>query len=413
MENKKTRTILILFTIFIFIAGSFSAGLWLGFRLSTRSASTYTEQSAETSNSQQATSTPVDTQTLFKPFWQAWDLVHQDYYQQPVDDTLLMQGAIRGMMDSLGDPHSSYLDPDELQQANMPLEGSYEGIGAWVDTTQDYLTIISPMPGTPAERAGLKAGDEIIAVDGKDMTAIDPSIVLRSVLGPAGTDVTLTILRKDADEPFDVTLTREKITLQSVAGKMLENNIAYIQLSTFGDTTIDDLHAKLKELLANQPIGLILDLRNNGGGYLDTAVAVISEFISSGTALIEEYGDGTQITHSIDPGGLATNIKLVVLVNEGSASASEITAGAIQDYDRGILIGTVTYGKGSVQQWIDLVNNQGAVRITVAHWLTPNGRQINGVGLTPDITVPMTQDDVDNNLDPQLDRAVQYLLTGQ
>ncbi len=407
MENRTSRTILLVFLALIFVAGAFSAGLWIGSNLSRRTVATEIPEIVSTQEAE------TDTQTLFEPFWQAWDLVHQEYYEQPVDNTLLMQGAIRGMMDSLGDPHTSYMNPDELQQANMPLEGSYEGIGAWVDASGDYLTIISPMPGTPAERAGLKSGDRIIAVDGEDKTGIDPSIVLRGVLGPAGTDVTLTIWREGEIEPFDVTITREEIILESITGKMLDDNIAYIQLSSFGETTAADLRAKLEELLANDPAGLILDMRNNGGGYLDTAVSVISEFISSGTALIEEYGDGTRTTHSIQPGGIATEIKLAVLVNEGSASASEITAGAIQDDDRGVLIGTTTYGKGSVQQWIDLVNDQGAVRVTVAHWLTPEGRQINGVGLEPDIIVEINQEDIDIDRDPQLDRAVQWILTGE
>jgi carboxyl-terminal processing protease len=329
-----------------------------------------------------------------------------------VNDTTLMQGAIKGMLDSLGDSHTAYMDPQESQQASADLSG-YDGIGAYVDTTTKNLTIVSPIPGSPAEAAGLKPGDVIIAVDKKDVTSDTPTAVLQMVLGKAGTPVTLTIQRPNVDKPFDVTITRAHIVIPTIQGKMLSGNIAYIDLSTFGQTTADDLTAELKQLLAQNPKGLILDLRDDGGGYLDTAVAVVSQFVDQGTVLIEQYGDGTRDTYSAKPGGLATKIKLVVLVNAGTASASEITAGAIQDYKRGVLIGTTTYGKGSVQVWTDLVNSQGGVRITVARWLTPNGRQINGVGLTPDIVVDRTQDDITAGKDPQLDRAIQYLTTGK
>jgi len=206
----------------------------------------------------------------------------------------MMQGAIRGMMDSLGDPHTSYMNPDELTQANIALSGTYDGIGAWVDASGDFLTIISPMPGTPADAAGLKARDKIVKLDGQDMTGVDPYVVLSKVLGPAGTQVTLTIFREGMEKPFDVTLTRAKIVIPSVVGEMKTDKIAYIQIVTFGETTADDLRAKLKELLANNPAGLILDLRGNGGGYLQTAISVVSEFIPSGTVLIEESGDKSQ-----------------------------------------------------------------------------------------------------------------------
>ena len=351
----------------------------------------------------------TDLQDLFVPFWQAWDLVHAEYVDQPVDDTLLMQGAISGMMDSLGDPHTSYMNPDEYEIINTDLEGTYEGIGAWVDTTGDYLTIISPMTDSPAEKAGLQPGDQVIAVNGKDVTGIDSNIVLKDVKGPEGSDVVLTILR-DEEEPFDVTITRHKIDVPSVEGEMLDDNIAYIQLTTYGVTTPEELHSTLDSLLENNPEGLILDLRNNGGGYLDSAIEIISEFIDKGNVVMyEEMGDGSRKTYKAKSGGLATEMPLVVLINQGSASASEITAGAIQDYNRGTLVGDVSYGKGSVQIWTPLTNNQGAVRVTVARWLTPDERQINQVGVTPDITVEYTEDDYTNEIDPQLDKAVEIL----
>jgi carboxyl-terminal processing protease len=350
---------------------------------------------------------------LFEPFWETWQIIHDQYVDQPVNDTKLMQGAIRGMLASLGDAHTAYMDPDEYQAAQAPLTGEeYEGIGAYVDTTGQYLTIVSPMIGSPAEAAGLRPGDEIIAVDGKSETGVDPSVVLNTVKGPAGSSVTLTILRPSTKETFDAKITRAKLAPDKVSGKMLDNNIAYIVLPTFGDNTSDELKTTLTTLLANNPKGLILDLRGNGGGYLDTAIKVVSQFVGDGVVMYEQQGDGTINTYKAIPGGLATKIPLVVLVNGGTASAAEITAGAIQDYNRGVLVGVTTYGKGSVQNWIPLEDNEGAVRVTIARWLTPKKRQINGVGLTPDYVVDYTEDQYKNGVsDPQLAKAEEVILS--
>lgn len=355
------------------------------------------------------TNTPVDVEELFKPFWEAWDILHQSYVDQPLDDEALMQGAIQGMLDSLGDEHTSYMNPDQYRQANIPLEGEYEGIGAWVDPDTEFLTIVSPMPGSPAEQAGLNPGDQIIAVNGEDMTGIDGNLVIRRVLGPAGSNVTLTIRRDGVSDPFDVDITRAKITIPSVVSRLLDNNIGYVQLITFGDTSTQDLHNALEELLAQNPDGLILDLRNNGGGYLNTAVDVASEFIKDGVVLYEQFGDGSRDTFYANGKGIATEIPLVVLVNEGTASASEIVAGAIQDYGRGKLVGTTTFGKGSVQTWVPLSNQEGAVRVTVARWLTPNERQIHQVGLQPDLVVelPTPEESSGSSSQPQPAEDVQ------
>ncbi len=402
----------------VITASAFSAGAIVGNLLLPQPALSWFSESTQIVPSQGAEGTPatdpsanISMEELFIPFWETWEIVHDQYIDQPVDNTTLMRGAISGMLDSLGDQHTSYMDPDQYMQANIPMDGEYEGIGAWVDTTSEYLTIISPMPNSPAEEAGLISGDQVIMIDGEDMTGIDGSLVIRKVLGPAGSKVVLTIRREGKPEPFDVTIIREKIIIPSIESKMLEENIGYVQILTFGADTRSELRKNLKGLLEQNPIGLIVDLRNNGGGYLQTAVEVGSEFIAEGVILYEDYGydDGME-EFNAHKGGLATEIPLVLLVNEGSASASEIVAGAIQDHQRGPLVGATTFGKGSVQNWIELRNNQGAVRVTIARWLTPDKRQIHETGLTPKFLVEFTEEDFLAELDPQLDKAIEVLL---
>ncbi len=349
-----------------------------------------------------------DLDALYKPYWEAWTIVHEQFVDQPVDDAELMRGSIRGMLDSLGDQHTSYMDPQEYQQATGSLEG-YEGIGAWVDTESAFLTIIAPIPGSPAEEAGLHPGDEVTAVDGQDMTGVDASIVIRYVLGPAGTNVHLTIRRSGVPELLEFDIVRAHIVIPSVEGEIIEGDLAYVRLMTFAEDTRNDLRNTLQSLLDENPRGLILDLRNNGGGFLDTAIDVASEFISEGVVMIERFGDGEEIVMQAKEGGLATDIPLVALINGGSASASEIVAGVIQDTGRGTLIGEASFGKGSVQQWIPLSDEQGAVRVTVARWYTPNGRQIHGIGLEPDVEVLITEEDISEGRDPQLEKAIEIL----
>lgn len=417
--NHTGRTILIIIVSMILLAGTFAGGLIVGWLIPSATTNeivttseTPTQQST-TSPTATAETDPTDLEKLFKPFWEAWNIVHEQFVDQPVDDLILMQGAIRGMLDSLGDQHTGYMTPEEYNQATMPLDGSYTGIGAWVDTSGEFLTVISPMAGSPAEAAGIKSGDEIIAVDGVDVTNTDPSVVLQSVLGPEGTTVVLTVRRHDPEETLDFAIIRARITIPSIESEMLDGDFAYIYLATFGENSSQDLIEALTTLLVENPRGLIFDLRDNSGGYVDTAIEIISQFIPSGAVMIEKLGTGEEIPFSAIPGGIATEIPLVVLVNGGSASASEIAAGAIQDYERGLIVGTTTYGKGSVQNWIPLNNDQGAVKVTIARWLTPKGRLIHEVGLTPDYVVELTDEDIEAGVDPQLEKAIELLLEGE
>ncbi len=430
MQNKGLRTCLsvgigIVVLVLVFVAGTatgyfgpklLGVGTYATGPVSCPpcSESTTTTTTAEPTQCPECTysdpsgSTPAEDQQLFAPFWEVWNLVHENYVDQPLNDVDLMRGAIDGMLASLGDKHTSYMTPEEFNQANESLTGEYEGIGAWVDTSGDYVTIISPMTGSPADEAGLQPNDQVIAIDGEDMTGIPGDLVLQRILGPAGTDVTLTIKR--GDETFDVTITRQHIVVPTVDYRMLENNIGYVALYNYGDNSTEQLRAALQDLISQGAVGIVFDLRDNGGGYLNTAIEVVSQFIGDGVVMYEQYGDGETYTYEAIPGGMATDIPLVVLVNGGTASAAEITAGAIQDTGRAPLVGVTTYGKGSVQNWIPLSNDAGGVRITIARWLTPNGTQISEIGLTPDYVVDLTEDDITQGLDPQLDKAVEVLM---
>ena len=419
--NKTLKAILIVLVVLVVGLGSFAGGFVTGhllpFGVPGFGAREPAVSAPSTTSPDQQAATPSDVQALFSPFWEAWNLVHENYVDQPVDDVALMRGAINGMMNSLGDQHSSYMNPDDYKQATESLEGSYEGIGAYVDTTTDYLTITSPIPGSPAEKAGLLPGDKIVAIDGEDMTGIDAELVRLKVLGPADTTVHLTVAREGKDAPLEFDIVRARINIASATGKMLDGDIAYIQITTFGSNTMPELNSAIAELLPQNPKAIILDLRNNGGGYLQTAVEVTSQFLSDGVVLYEQFGDGTRNTYDVIPGGAVTDtsIPMIVLINEGSASSSEIVAGALQDTGRAKLLGTVSYGKGSVQNWIPLSGDNGAVRITIAKWLTPNERTIHKIGLTPDYPVDLTDEDRQAGKDPQLDEAVRILteMTGQ
>ncbi|MDK2982169.1 MAG: carboxyl-terminal processing protease [Chloroflexota bacterium] len=351
-----------------------------------------------------------DFNRLFRPFYQAWAIVHDQYLEQPVDDTLLMQGAIKGMMDSLGDPFTGYMDPEEYRQQNTPLQGEYTGIGAYVDTSGDALVFISPMPDSPAEAAGIQPGDTVIKIEGEDMHGVEPDLVLQRILGPEGTTVVITVEREGEAEPLEFTIERAVIAIPTVDQTMLEDQVGYIRLYSFSSNSADEFDSALTGLLDEGAQSLIVDLRSNSGGFVDTAVDIISDFLEKdATILIEEWGDGSRNEYTARGDPQALDIPMVVLVDAGTASASEIMAGALQDYGRATLIGTTTYGKGLIQNWIPLVDDSGAVRVTIARWLTPKEQQIQGNGLTPDITVEFTEEDIQAQNDVQLNAALEYL----
>lgn len=351
---------------------------------------------------------PVDTPDLFDPFWEVWDLVHTRYYEQPVDDVSLMEGAIDGLLGALDDPHTRYLSPQDEAATRDRLNDEFQGIGAEVESVDGAITIVSPIDGSPAEAAGLQPGDILREADGVALTGMDLLDAVLLVRGPAGTAVSLLVERDG--QLFTVEIVRDVVALTSVRGEMLSEGLAYIRLTQFGSRTNQDLEETLATLLAENPSGLILDLRRNPGGGLDSVVEIADQFLPEGVVLEEQFGNGRINTFESSEKGLAEEIPLAVLIDEGSASAAEVLAGAIHDRQRGVLIGQTSFGKGTVQTWHSL-SNGGGVRITVARWLTPDETWIHEKGIQPDYLISLPEvDNPDDFVDTQLQAAIDYLL---
>lgn len=342
--------------------------------------------------------------------FEAWTHLQRDFYQAPLDpDKNLVNGAIAGMVRALGDQHTAFVDAQRAAISRTSLEGSFEGIGATVEMREGRLVIVAPIKGTPADRAGLLPNDIILQADDTPIRNMDINEAISLIRGPKGTAVTLTVQRGN-QPPFKVTIVRDTIRTPFIESRMIEGtNIAYVRLNQFGGPATDELRAALRELLAHRPSGLIFDLRRNPGGYLDTAVEIASQFLPSGRiVLIQKDKDGRTKEHRARGGGLATEIPMVLLVDGGSASASEIVAAALKDHQRATLIGVKTFGKGSVQN-VHTLSDKSELRVTISRFFSPNGNEINGVGVTPHIVVEMTDADIAAKRDPQLDAAVKFL----
>jgi carboxyl-terminal processing protease len=349
----------------------------------------------------------------FAVFWEAWHLLEKDFYGQLPPAQQMTYGAIRGVLTTLDDPYTIFVEPKPRQLEKDDLRGSFGGIGAWVSKHEDGAIVLKPMEDKPAQRAGILEGDVVIKVDDQEITPDMPlDDVILLIRGPIGSVVKLTISRAGHPEPLVFEIIREKVETPTVAWRLLDKDqeLGYVSISLFTERTNKELDAALKDLKAQGTTRLILDLRNNSGGLLETAIDVSSQFISDGVVLYEQRRDQEEKPYPARRGGKATDISLVVLVNAGTASASEIVAGAIQDSGRGILIGESTFGKGSVQLVYDL-SDQSSLHVTVAHWFTPNRHEITGNGLSPDIVVPLTEEDRTQGRDPQLDHAIAHFNT--
>lgn len=343
----------------------------------------------------------------FEVFEEVWRVIDEKYdgAVPPTED--IVYSAIEGSLESLDDEFTRFVRPEIAALLREDMGGAVEGIGALVRENEDgFIEISSPIEGQPADRAGLLPGDLIIAVDGEPVVGQSLDEVVLKVRGPAGTSVTLSIARPGVEEPLEFTIVRARFEVPVVEAEMLPDDIAYVQLTEFSAPASERLLAALDELLAQNPRGLILDLRANPGGLLSQAVAVADIFLPEGVVLYQRDNLGAEEVFRADNGDVAESIPLVVLVNPGSASASEIVAGAIKDNGRAVLIGETTFGKGSVQSVHEL-SDGSELRVTIARWYTPAEQSIDGAGIIPDIEVPV---DPESDEDAQLQRAIEYLL---
>lgn len=334
------------------------------------------------------------------------------YYVDGAEDNKLIEGAIKGMFESLGDPYSVYMTKDEFKNFNESTKGSYGGIGVIVTRSEDgYVTVVAPIEDTPGERAGLKTNDRIIKVDEKDVIGIDLEAAVTLMKGKKGTQVTLTIMRDEVKEPQEFKITREEIIIKTVKSNMMEKNIGYIRISMFDEDTGSEFREALTNLKAEKMRGLVIDLRQNPGGFIDQCVQVADELLDDGLIVYTEDKEKKRENYKSKNGKV--DVPFVVLIDEGSASASEIVSGAVKDRKAGILIGTKSFGKGLVQS-IEQLKDGSGMKLTTQKYYTPNGISINKIGIQPDIEVKPIEARTDQKpedvKDVQLDRAVSELL---
>ncbi|MFO7537170.1 MAG: S41 family peptidase [Chloroflexota bacterium] len=345
----------------------------------------------------------------FELFDEVWQIVAREYDGQVPTDQERVYAAIEGSLETLDDQYTRFFRPEVAARMRENLSGAVEGIGAFVrENDEGQIEIVRPIPGQPAEQAGIRPGDIIIGVDDEDVRGQSLDEVITKVRGPRGSEVELTIERADVAGPLRIVIVRTRFEVPTIEAEMLEDDIAYIRLSSFSANAESQLIETLAEMLAQNPTGLIFDLRDNPGGFLDQAIAIADIFLDEGVILFERNQVGLDQTFMAEPGGLAETIPLVVLINPGSASAAEIVAGAIQDNGRAILIGETTFGKGSVQRSRQL-SDGSELRVTFARWFTPNNQTIDDQGINPDILVETdevfmygSEDDI------QLQRALEY-----
>lgn len=355
-----------------------------------------------------------DLGSEFNVFWEAWRILKREYVEPErlKDPQKITYGAIDGMLDSLNDPWTAHLDAAQFKMETSDFQGSFAGIGAQVTKTNNQVTVVSPIDGSPAAKAGIRPGDIILKVDDEEISRLSLTDAVTKIRGPKGTTVKLTILHQGDNHPVDLSIVRDEITTSSVSWKMVDNKIAQIRIAQFTETTVADLTSALKSAESQGATGVILDLRRNPGGLLDAAVGVASQFLKDGIVVYSVDQAGKKVNYPVRKGGVEPDLPLAILVDTGSASGSEVVAGALQDAGRGPLIGDETVGKGSVNQ-LERLSDGSALYVTVARWYTPKGRLIEGKGLSPDIDIVLSPDDVKNQNDKQLQRAIEYINTGK
>ena len=342
----------------------------------------------------------------FSLFWDTWKMVEKKFAgKESLNVQDMVYGATAGMVGALDDPYTVFMDPHETEKFTTDISGSFEGIGAEIGVRDNFPVIIAPLAGMPAEGAGVMSGDRILKVDDEVVIDLPLDDIIDRIRGPKNTDVTLTVIHKGVDHSEEITITRGTIDVPSLRWEMLENKIALIHFYQFSADADREFKEAISEAIQQEMVGLILDMRNNPGGYLEVATEISSQFVNKDeVVLIEEFADGERKEHKASGGNILKNYPSVILVNEGSASASEIVAGALRDHNKILLIGQKTYGKGSVQE-LEHLKGGSSLKVTVAKWLTPSGVCINKEGLEPDIDVELTFEQYEAGEDPQLSVA--------
>jgi len=347
----------------------------------------------------------------FSLFWETWNVLKEKFYQPEKFDTQKMtEGAISGMVKSLGDPYTSFFNPQETKEFFEEALGTFEGIGIEIDKKKEELVVIAPLEGTPAKRAGIRAGDKILKIDDKETVDLSLEEAVKLIRGPKGTEVKLTISRGDWKEPKEFKISRALIKIPSLKWELKEDDIVYLKLYQFFDRTGDDFRKSAIEILNSPAKKIILDLRNNPGGYLEVAREISGWFLKRGdVVVIEDFGPGKEKNeYKADGNEKFLDYPIVVLINQGSASASEILAGALRDNRNVLLIGEKSFGKGSIQE-LEELRGGSSLKITIANWLTPKGQLITDKGLEPDIKVEMSEEDYEQDRDPQLEKALEVI----
>ena len=355
---------------------------------------------------------PAETATIeglpaeFSRLAEVWELLQREHIDSgDLDSAVISDGAIRGMLSAIDDPYAAFLDREQFPLERQDISGFFEGIGAEVGIRDGAITILAPMPDTPAENAGIRPGDVILSVDGESIQGLTLLEVVNLIRGERGTTVILVVRHLNSSDPVELAIERGVITLKSVSLLMQVGQIGHLRLSGFTGTTNADLEAALDRFERSQGVGLVVDLRNNPGGLVSAVVDVTSQFVDEGVVLYQIDAQGNRRTWNVKSGGRALDVPVVVLVNEFSASASEVFAGSIRDHNRALIIGTTTFGKGSVNTIWPLTDGSG-VNFTIARWFTPEGTLIEGEGIDPDIIEEASEDESE---DPQLDRAIEVL----
>ncbi|MBU2109491.1 S41 family peptidase [Patescibacteria group bacterium] len=354
--------------------------------------------------------TPMPANVDFSPFWVAWNEINSKYVSKDnLDDQKRIWGAVQGMVESLGDPYTVFFPPQESKMFQENISGDFEGVGMEIAVRKGVLMVVSPLKGTPAEKAGIKAGDKILKIDDTTTADITADQAAQLIRGPRGTQVKLTILRDDQDKSMEIIITRDVIKIPVLDTETKSGGIFVIKLYNFSGNSASAFRNALREFINSGKNKLILDLRNNPGGYLELAVENSSWFLPTGKVVVrEQFANGDEELYRSKGYDIFENLPMVILINEGSASASEIMAGALQEHGIAKLVGEKTFGKGSVQELVQITPDT-SLKITIAKWLTPNGRSISDEGLEPDVEVELTEEDFEAGRDPQMDKAMEII----